>query len=114
MEIKLEKAKKICERRINELKLNYVITNEDLYAIETILQELEKFMKKDNYYEDIQEAYNNLIKNSIPKDTIEDKIEKLIKQADYRTNNNPNGRIHFLKEKCDYQIEILEELLEGK
>lgn len=48
------------------------------------------------------------------KDKIKEKIEKLFKEADFRTTDNPSGRIHFHKEPCDYQIEILQELLEER
>ena len=37
-----KEAIKRCYRRINELKLNFAITNEDLNAIETILNLIEK------------------------------------------------------------------------
>ena len=50
--------------------------------------------------------------NSIPKEVIEDKIDELKSQGNYRTFNNPNGRIHFLKEETDYKIEALKELLQ--
>ena len=42
MNDKEKKAIKRCYRRINELKLNFAITNEDLNAIETLLNILEK------------------------------------------------------------------------
>lgn len=42
MNDKEKKAIKRCYRRINELKLNFAITNEDLNAIETVLNILEK------------------------------------------------------------------------
>ena len=45
------------------------------------------------------------------KNKIKEKIEELIKEADYRTEDNPKGRIHFKKEPCDYQIEVLQDLL---
>ena len=45
------------------------------------------------------------------KDKIKEKIEELNKEADYRTEDNPKGRIHFTPEPCDYQIQVLEELL---
>lgn len=65
----------------------------DVKAIETVLQEL---------------------KNSIPKKKIEDKIEELVKIGNYRTENNPDGHVHFREEPCDYQIQVLQELLEEK
>ena len=46
------------------------------------------------------------------KDKIKAKIEELIKEGNYRTVDNPNGRVHFQKEITDYQIEVLQSLLE--
>ena len=45
-------------------------------------------------------------------DKIKAKIEELIKEGNYRTADNPNGRVHFQKEITDYQIEVLQSLLE--
>ena len=45
-------------------------------------------------------------------DKIKAKIEELIKEGNYRTVDNPNGRVHFQKEITDYQIEVLQSLLE--
>lgn len=45
-------------------------------------------------------------------DKIKAKIEELIKEGNYRTADNPNGRVHFQKEFTDYQIEVLQSLLE--
>lgn len=47
----------------------------------------------------------------ISKRKIEEKIEELKKKGDYRDIYNPTGRVHFMKEETDYQIEILKELL---
>ena len=46
------------------------------------------------------------------KDKIKAKIEEVIKEGNYRTADNPNGRVHFQKEITDYQIEVLQSLLE--
>jgi len=51
-------------------------------------------------------------KNFIEKKKIIDKMRKLEKEANYRSCENPMGRIHFYKEPVDYQILILSELLE--
>ena len=50
-------------------------------------------------------------KNFIPKQKVKDKIEELKIQGNYKTLDNPEGRIHFLKES-DYKIEVCEELLQ--
>lgn len=69
--------------------------------IETVLKEIER----------LQEENKDLYMNTISKDKIKERIEQLYKLGDYRTETNPNGRVHFLKEDIDCQIEILEELL---
>lgn len=51
-------------------------------------------------------------KNFIPKQKVKDKIEELKIQGNYKTLDNPEGRIHFLKEESDYKIEVCEELLQ--
>jgi hypothetical protein len=48
----------------------------------------------------------------IPKSKIKEKIEELKKEADYKSEDNPKGRVHFVPEPCDYQIQVLQELLE--
>ena len=53
-----------------------------------------------------------LKQNGIPKQVIEDKIEELRIRGNYKTFDNPDGRIHFLKEETDYKIEALKELLQ--
>lgn len=52
-------------------------------------------------------------KNFIHKDVIRNKIQELLKQANFRTPENPQGRVHFVPEPEDYQIMILNEILEG-
>ena len=47
----------------------------------------------------------------IPKSKVREKIKELEKEADYKSIDNPTGRIHFHKEPCDYQIQVLQELL---
>lgn len=77
----------------------------DVRAIEIVLGNLEALA-------DMQRTADKELKNSLPKQVIEDKIDELKSQSNYRTFNNPNGRIHFLKEETDYKIEALEELLQ--
>lgn len=50
--------------------------------------------------------------NYISKNKINQKIQNLIIEGNYKSTNNPHGRIHFIKEHIDYKIEILKELLE--
>lgn len=65
-------------------------------------------------YPEQNEGDNDFDKHFISKDKIKEKIEELVKQGDYRTAENPNGRVHFNKEPVDYQLEILKDLLEEK
>lgn len=94
--IELENAKKINEehRKENgELREKVKELEEDLYSANEIIKE----------YID-----------SVPKQKIKDKIKELKKQGDYRTIYNSTGRVHFLNESIDYQINVLQELLEDK
>ena len=93
----LEEAKRlkrfIKEKRRTKWEITYNNNDDFLKDLETILQAL---------------------KDSISKKKIEDKIEELVKEANYRTENNLDGRVHFREEPCDYQIQVLQELLEDK
>ena len=60
----------------------------------------------------IKIANLDVMEDYIPKSKVRAKIEELIKEADYRTEDNPKGRIHFHTEPCDYQIEILQSILQ--
>ncbi len=117
----LEEAIKFMKNWLDYEKNNksIMINADELLEMETIvlnellrLQEENKDLKKAN-----REKANKLIQitdlymNSISKDKIKEKIEELYKLGDYRTETNPNGRVHFLKEDIDCQIEILQELL---
>lgn len=99
-----------------EKAVNKLIETQDSYlkdeldiAIETVLKELKKLQEKDNYYEDIQKAYNNVVKeseNSINKNKIKERIEWLkenILNNDYASDND--------KDIAEYQVNILQELL---
>lgn len=57
MNDKEKRAIERCYRRINELKLNFAITNEDLKAIETVLNLLEK---KDTLIHTMQSEFERL------------------------------------------------------
>lgn len=46
------------------------------------------------------------------KSKIKEKIEELKQEGNYKTIENPNGRVHFQLEPCDYKIQVLEELLQ--
>ena len=53
-------------------------------------------------------------KHFINKDKIIEIIKKLKEKGNYRDFDNPTGRVHFMKEETDYQIQVLQELLEEK
>ena len=51
-------------------------------------------------------------KNFVSREKIKEKMEKLKKEGNYRTIDNPSGRVHFWAEGCDYKLQVLKELLE--
>lgn len=62
---------------------------------------------------DKQELTTALL-DSIPISLVEKKMEELKQQGNYKTLENPDGRVHFQAEPCDYKIQVLEELLEKR
>lgn len=93
----LEKAVQILKEMLKDkeeiIKYHSWVGINVIEAIEIILKELE---------------------NSISKDKINQLIKELKIEGNYKSINNVNGRVHFLPEKVDYQIEILEKLLKSK
>lgn len=93
MNKELEEAIKILKRRNKILKLKYAITNEDLNAIEIIL---------------------NYIDNYISKEVIEEKIKELNNEEkeiyEKYIGNSELYRLSIINEKRN----VLQELLEGK
>ena len=89
-----------------------------LYNIEsakTILNLIKKQSKEIEELKKYEEGYKLLsygLDNYTSNDKIKAKIAELIKEGNYRTADNPNGRVHFQKEITDYQIEVLQSLLE--
>lgn len=92
--------------------------------IEKQSKEIEELKEKNKTLKSLQNDTNGLYiemterKNYFERelqkveDKIKAKIEELIKEGNYRTADNPNGRVHFQKEFTDYQIEVLQSLLE--
>ena len=79
-------------------------------------EELKEIIARKNGYtqsleEDLFENASNYV---IPKQRIKDKIEALKQEGNYRSIDNPYGRVHFVHEECDYKIEVLQELLESE
>ena len=62
---------------------------------------------------DKQELTTALL-DSIPISLVEKKIEELKQEGNYKTLENPDGRVHFQAEPWDYKIQVLEELLEKR
>lgn len=113
----MEEDIKVLEEYIEALRhpMPFKYTNEQkAQAIENLInrnKELEEKAYKKEYYEEVADE---LYKNSIPKSKVREKIKELEKEADYKSIDNPTGRIHFHKEPCDYQIQVLQELLEER
>lgn len=95
-----------------------------MLKIEKQSKEIEELKEKNKTLKSLQNDTNGLYiemterKNYFERelqkveDKIKAKIEELIKEGNYRTADNPNGRVHFQKEFTDYQIEVLQSLLE--
>lgn len=79
-------------------------------------EELKEIIARKNG--EIQNLEADLFENAsnyvIPKQRIKDKIEALKQEGNYRSIDNPYGRVHFVHEECDYKIEVLQELLESE
>ena len=78
--------------------------------IEKQSKEIEKLKENNGYHLGFIDG--GIAKKYEYQDKIKAKIEELIKEGNYRTADNPNGRVHFQKEITDYQIEVLQSLLE--
>ena len=97
------------EQQIQELKEIEQIHRQENGELRERVKELEKW---NEYYrkEMLSKEYIKL--NYIPKSKIKKKIEELKQEGNYKTIENPNGRVHFQLEPCDYKIQVLEELLQ--
>lgn len=91
---------------------------ESIQILKEMLKDKEEIIKYHMWVGTIViEAIDTIVKgleNSITKDKINQLIEELKIEGNYKSINNVNGRVHFLPEKVDYQIEILEKLLKSK
>lgn len=108
------------EQEKNIIKKNNIICNLE-FQIEKLQKENEELKKfiTEGITVVPHSPYKNyrldfLRENFVSKKKIKDKIEELKKEGDYRTADNPYGRIHFTKEPCDYKIQVLKELLESE
>jgi hypothetical protein len=104
----------ILENFIDKQKSNkdtFVPTDFEITALENLIQENKELKEKNKKQSVVIIEYQDLLEDSIPKLKVKEKIEEKIKEGNYRTIDNPSGRIHFQKEITDYQIQVLQELL---
>lgn len=91
-------------------KFRYAVPDDmidELYVSKKLYEQLKE--ENQTQRKQLNDAFD---RGWIHKDKIKKKKEQLIKEADYKTADNPAGRVHFHKEPVDYQIEALQELLE--
>lgn len=93
----------------------------DFIAIEHLIKAYKELEEKNRklkehckeQIKDKQELTTALL-DSIPVSLVEEKIKELKEEGNYKTLENPDGRVHFQAEPCDYKIQVLEELLEKR
>lgn len=101
MNDKENKAIKRCYRRINELKLNFAITNEDLNAIETVLNLLENYQCR-------------IIKEQLENSSLKAEIEEKDKQIDLMAEGLVKAHEWFYSEFDNYTKEDFIKYFENK
>lgn len=103
------------EKLIGELREKVKELEKNIEKISESASNNEELIEKINSGETFTVKQLGFIKkNFIPKQKVKDKIEELKIQGNYKTLDNPEGRIHFLKEESDYKIEVCEELLQER
>lgn len=112
--MELEETIKYIENIINATYITATLKDKDGDIIEEGLVNQQVIQDLLDLYNKEKKENNDLKENSIPKKKIENKIKELNEKGNYKTKNNPNGRVHFHVEPCDYQIQVLQELLEDK
>ena len=112
----IEKDIKRCEQLIKPEHANWIGISNQLAIAHVVdrVKELEAKLEFKNWGDLDNIQFEEYMNQFIPKQKVKDKIKELKNEGNYRTNENPRGRIHFAKEPCDYKIEALEELLEEK
>ena len=115
----MEEDIKILESECYYLEeLGYLRENNHFIRFNQALKNLIKAYKEleeENRYLKTHIIYPEIIKlNFIPVYLVEEKIEELKQEGNYKTLENPDGRVHFQAEPCDYKIQVLEELLEKR
>ena len=102
-------------RRMNGSDKNVACVEENIEGLKRLFyaNALTQYGKRKliGYYE---QQIKELEENSIPVSLVEEKIEELKQEGNYKTLENPDGRVHFQAEPCDYKIQVLEELLEKR
>lgn len=87
-------------------------------------KEIEELEAKNKQYQGIEDGTTIIYKSKakyvredriekyyVNKNKIREKIKELKEKGNYRDIYNPTGRVHFMKEETDYQIQVLYELL---
>ena len=114
----IERIAKLITTKFNN---DYSIDNVDKEAIEELLKAYKELEEKNRklkehckeQIKDKQELTTALL-DSIPVSLVEEKIKELKEEGNYKTLENPDGRVHFQAEPCDYKIQVLQELLEKR
>ena len=120
----MEEDIKILESECYYLEeLGYLRENNHFIRFNQALKNLIKAYKElEEENKDLKNLANNkqwispcyVAQNYIPVSLVEEKIEELKQEGNYKTLENPDGRVHFQAEPCDYKIQVLEELLEKR
>lgn len=110
---------KVLEDIRNEIEtesstLLYKNKKRKIQAIENLIARNKELEEKDKANEAIKKAYREVIddKGYIPKSKVKEKLQELYDKADYRKPDNLKGRVHFQPEPVDFQIAVLQELLQ--
>ena len=112
----MEEDIKILEEMLSskEPVCNYKLKHQEIEAISNLLTRYKQLEIENQSYKDYYgnpPCYDDA--KYIPKSKVKEKIEELTKEANYRSEDNPKGRVHFIPEPCDYQIQALKDLIEG-
>ena len=126
----IARIKKLITTKFNN---DYSIDNKEKEAIEHILSDYKKLQEE---FKAVDSECSRLERKEVELERENEKLKKklldmlertksnqrrnttiywrkeLKKEGDYRTADNPYGRIHFMEEPCDYKIQVLKELLE--
>lgn len=100
------------EEDIEELKRLFYSNRLTQYGKRKLIEYYEQRIEELEEYEEYYKEQNEVNAKFIPKSKVEEKIEELKQEGNYKTIENPKGRVYFQLEPCDYKIQVLEELLQ--